>query len=309
MHYHQKTIKQQIQVSGKGLHTNRQIDMILSPRPMDTGIWFLRTDAPGNSPVRARSENVSDTSLATTIGHGPESVSTIEHFMAALGALGISNLFVEINGPETPVLDGSSLPWIKLLRNVGLRTLNAPRPYLAVRRPFELTEGDKMISMAPDKELAIDFTIDFPGFIQNQGKSFTFSENGFVSDISPARTFCLLSEVEKMQRAGKALGGGLSNAVVVSGNGIVLNQEGLRFPDECVRHKILDFYGDITLAEAPIIGRFTVVKSGHSLNHKFLTTILTTPGLLELVTPVRTPGERYASLVAPAPTLRQAWAN
>ncbi|MDR2367495.1 MAG: UDP-3-O-acyl-N-acetylglucosamine deacetylase [Deltaproteobacteria bacterium] len=309
MHYHQKTIKQKVQISGKGLHTNRQIDMTLCPGSINSGIWFLRTDKPGNKPVKVTSQNVSDTILATTVGQGPESVSTIEHFMSALGCLGINNLFIEINGPETPVFDGSSLPWIELLRNAGLRTLNSLRPYYAVRRPFEMTLGDKMIAMVPDHELVIDFTIDFPGFIQNQRKSFTFTENGFVSDISPARTFCLLSDVEKMQAAGKALGGGLDNAVVVSGNGIILNREGLRFPDECVRHKILDFYGDMTLAEAPILGRFTVVKSGHSLNHKFLATILNTPGLLELVTPTRVPGETYVSLVSPSPALNAAWAN
>jgi UDP-3-O-[3-hydroxymyristoyl] N-acetylglucosamine deacetylase len=309
MRYHQKTITQTIQISGKGLHTNRQIDMILSPLPINSGIWFLRTDLPGNKPVKVSSENVTDTALATTIGLGNESVGTIEHFIAALGCLDVNNLMVEINGPETPALDGSALPWIKLLRNVGLRTLNAPRPYYAVRRPFELVEGDKSIAMTPSSELVIDFTIDFPGFIQNQRKVFTFTENGFVSDIAPARTFCLLSDVEKMQSQGKALGGGLDNAVVVTGNGIVLNQEGLRFPDECVRHKILDFYGDMTLAQAPMVGRFSVVKSGHSLNHKFLATILNTPGLLELVTPTRSHGEAFVSRAPSPPALNPAWAN
>jgi UDP-3-O-[3-hydroxymyristoyl] N-acetylglucosamine deacetylase len=308
MHYHQKTLKQTIQISGKGLHTNQQIDMLLSPSPINSGLWFLRNDKPDNKPVKASSENVTDTTLATTIGLGDEKVSTIEHFMAALGCLGINNLFVEINGPETPVLDGSTLPWIKLLRNVGLRTLNAVRPYYEVLRPFEMYEGDKMIAIEPASEFIVDYTIDFPGFIQNQRKVFTFSENAFVSDISPARTFCLRSEVEKMQQAGKALGGGLDNAVVVSENGI-LNQEGLRFPDECVRHKILDFFGDMTLAQAPIAGRFTVVKSGHSLNHKFLSTILSTPGILELVTPTRSASEPYLSTVAPSPILNPAWAN
>jgi UDP-3-O-[3-hydroxymyristoyl] N-acetylglucosamine deacetylase len=309
MHYHHKTIKQKIQISGKGLHTNKQIDMILSPRPIDTGLWFLRTDIPGNNPVKVESKNVTDTSLATTIGQGSESVSTIEHFMAALGCLGINNLFVEINGPETPVLDGSALPWIKLLRNVGTRTLNASRPYYTIRKPFEMVDGDRMIAVAPDSELSVDFSINFPGFIENQRKVFTFSENTFVSDISPARTFCLLSEVENMQRVGKALGGGLDNAVVVSGNGIVLNQEGLRFPDEFVRHKILDFFGDMALSESPIIGHFTVVKSGHSMNHKFLATILNTLGILELVTPTRSQAETFRSPVATSPALNPAWAN
>ncbi|MDR1309713.1 MAG: UDP-3-O-acyl-N-acetylglucosamine deacetylase [Deltaproteobacteria bacterium] len=307
MHY-QKTIKQKIQVSGKGLHSNKQIDMVLSPRPINTGIWFLRTDRPGNKPVKAASENVTDTALATTIGLGDESVSTVEHFMAALGCLGITNLQVEIAGQEAPVLDGSAQPWVELLRNVGLRYLNAPRPFYVIRRPFEIVEGDKMVAMEPASDLSIDFTIDFPGFIKNQRRVFSFSENAFVSEIAPARTFCLQSEVEKMQAAGKALGGGLDNAVVVSGNGI-LNKEGLRFPDECVRHKILDFFGDMTLAGAPLLGRFTVVKSGHSLNHKFLASVLGTPGLLELVTPSRAPSEPYLSRVAPTPALSPAWAH
>lgn len=309
MHNHQKTLRQKIQISGRGLHTNKQIDMVLTPRPENTGVWFQRTDSPGARPVLACGANVSDTSLATTIGVGGESVSTVEHFMAALGCLGVGNLQVDINGPETPVLDGSALPWVELLSNAGLRTLNAARPYFQVRRPFELKDGDKSIFMEPSSETIVDFTIDFPGYISNQRRAFTFTENNFVAEIASARTFCLLSEVEKMQSLGKALGGGLDNAVVISGDGSVLNQEGLRFPDECVRHKILDFLGDMTLAQAPVIGRFTVEKSGHSLNQSFLATILRAPGLLELVDPAKSAPEPYLPRLAQSPGLNPAWAN
>ncbi|MDR0356095.1 MAG: UDP-3-O-acyl-N-acetylglucosamine deacetylase [Deltaproteobacteria bacterium] len=309
MHNHQKTIKQRIQVSGKGLHTNAQIDMILTPKPANYGIWFLRTDDPANRPVLAANQNVSDTSLATSIGTDGEQVGTVEHFLAALTCLGVNNLQVDINGCETPAFDGSALPWIELLRNAGLRTLNAPRSYYQVKRSFELRDGDKRIAVEPASEMSVDFTIDFPGHINNQRKAFSFTENGFISDIAPARTFCLLSEVEKMQKMGRALGGGLDNAVVISGDGAILNQEGLRFPDECVRHKILDFFGDMTLAQAPVIGRFTVEKSGHSFNQRFLSAILRTPGLLELVSPTKSAEEPYLPMAATNPSLNPAWAH
>jgi UDP-3-O-[3-hydroxymyristoyl] N-acetylglucosamine deacetylase len=310
MHCHQKTIKQKIQVSGKGLHTGAKIDVVLSPRPINTGLLFLRTDRPGNKPISATAEHVTDTSLATTIGSGNESISTLEHLLAALGGLGVNNLMVEVCGPEAPILDGSAIPWVELLKNVGLQTFNAPRPYFVVRKPFEIVQNDKVVSVEPSSVFSIDFTIDFPGFIKTQSRSFTFSEASFVADIAPARTFCLLSDVEKMQKAGKALGGGLDNAVVVSDDGI-LNPEGLRFHDECVRHKILDFLGDLALAQLPIIGHFKAFKSGHGLNQRFLSTILSTPGILELVNTNEAAVERRQSNISILhnPQLKEIWAH
>jgi UDP-3-O-[3-hydroxymyristoyl] N-acetylglucosamine deacetylase len=271
------------------------MDVVLTPKPINTGIWFLRTDCPGNRPIEASAENVSDTILATTIGEGQEAISTIEHLLAALGGLGINNLLIEVRGPEVPILDGSALPWVELFRKVGLRAYTAPRPYLAVRKPFEMSDGDRSISVCPAGELSVDFAIDFPGAIQGQERRFAFSEASFVQDIAPARTFCLLSDVERMQAAGKALGGGLDNAVVLSGSEVV-NPEGLRFKDECVRHKILDFIGDMALARAPLLGRFKARKSGHQLNQRFLAALLGTPGLVEILVPARTEASSPFSL-------------
>jgi UDP-3-O-[3-hydroxymyristoyl] N-acetylglucosamine deacetylase len=307
-HCHQKTIKQRIQISGKGLHSGEMMDVVLSPKPINTGIWFQRTDRPGNRPVPASAKNVTDTILATTIGEGHSSIATVEHLLAALGGLGINNLLVEVHGPEVPILDGSALPWVELFKTVGLQTLNAPCSRLVVRQPFEMVDGDRSISVAPASDLSVDFTIDFPGYIRSQKRHFTFSEAGFVHDIAPARTFCLLSDVRRMQAQGKALGGGLDNAVVLSDQG-VLNPEGLRFEDECVRHKILDFIGDMTLAGAQIVGRFQIRKSGHALNQRFLSALLSAPGVLEARLSGR--GEEPTSfkpIPRLAPALEEAWA-
>ena len=143
IHRHQKTIKQRIQISGKGLHTGEMMDVVLVPTPIDSGLWILRTDRPGNRPVPAAAANVTDTTLATTIGFGEEAVGTVEHLLAALGGLGVTNLRVEVRGPEVPILDGSALPWVELLKTVGLQTFNAPLPNLMVRQPFEMVDGDR----------------------------------------------------------------------------------------------------------------------------------------------------------------------
>jgi UDP-3-O-[3-hydroxymyristoyl] N-acetylglucosamine deacetylase len=256
------------------------IDVVLKPRPINSGIWFKRTDAAGSVPILAASENISDTTLATALGRDSQKMSTLEHLLAALCGLGINNLLVEVNGPEVPILDGSAEPWVKLLMSAGFQTLNAVRPFYRVVKPLKLIDGDKFVSVEPANAFSVDFTIDFPGFLKVQKRRFNFSEAAFVSEICPARTFCLLKDVEQMQSAGKALGGGLENAVVIGDDG-VLNPEGLRFQDECVRHKILDFIGDLSLAQAPILGHFTAFKTGHTLNQKILAALLKTPGYLE----------------------------
>jgi UDP-3-O-[3-hydroxymyristoyl] N-acetylglucosamine deacetylase len=288
MHRYQKTVSQGLRISGIGLHSGKTMDAVLSPLPVGSGIWFQRTDSPDARPVLASAENVTDTSLATTIGLGPESVGTLEHLLAALGGLGISNLKVEVNGPEVPILDGSAIPWTRLLQKAGITTLRAPRAYFRVARPFSVADNDghKSLSVEPAARFSIECEIEFPGYVGLQRRRFDFSQSAFVSEIAPARTFCLERDVEAMQKAGKALGGGLDNAVVIGENGRVLNPEGLRFRDECVRHKILDFMGDLALARNPVIGRFSAVRTGHTMNRRFLQALLEAPGILELVTPV-----------------------
>jgi UDP-3-O-[3-hydroxymyristoyl] N-acetylglucosamine deacetylase len=287
MHRYQKTVGQKIRISGIGLHSGKSMSAVLSPLPVGSGIWFQRTDTPGARPVSASAENVTDTTLATTIGSGPESVGTLEHLLAALYGLGISNLKVEVDGPEVPILDGSALPWTRLLQKAGITTFQAPRSCLRVAKPFSVAsdDGAKSVSAEPAPGFSIDCEIEFPGYVSLQRRRFNFSQSAFVSEISPARTFCLEQDVEAMQKAGKALGGGLDNAVVIGESGRVLNPEGLRFKDECARHKILDFMGDLALARHPVIGRFTAIKTGHTLNRRFLQALLAAPGVLELFTP------------------------
>ncbi|MDR2406002.1 MAG: UDP-3-O-acyl-N-acetylglucosamine deacetylase [Deltaproteobacteria bacterium] len=290
MHCHQKTLSKKLQISGIGLHTGKPVDVVLIPLPANSGIWFQRKDVPGAAPVLASSDNVTSTNLATTIGRPGESVSTLEHLLSALAGLGVCNLKIEVRGPELPILDGSALPWANLLKKAGIRTLRAPRNYYRVKQTYCLMEDDKSVEVRPSMDFSIDASIEFPGYITQQNRSFTFSRSAYVSEISPARTFCLEKDVERMQKENLALGGGLDNAVVIGENGKVLNPEGLRFPDECARHKILDFMGDIALAQAPILGHFTLNKTGHTLNQRFLHHILKTPGILELVTSEPEPG-------------------
>jgi UDP-3-O-[3-hydroxymyristoyl] N-acetylglucosamine deacetylase len=281
----QRTIAQKITIGGTGLHSGKSMEVTLSPGPRDTGVWFLRTDDKEARPVLAASENVSDTNLATSVGRGPDKVSTLEHLLAALGALGISNLGVELSGPEIPILDGSALPWTTLLHKAGVKTLNAPRPFYRVKKPFVLEEDGKSVSVEPSDFFEVDLDIEFENFAKSQSRRFVLDGSSFVKEIAPARTFCLEKDVNFMRANNLALGGGLNNAVVVADDGSILNPEGLRFPDEFVRHKILDFIGDMALAGCPILGRFVAHKTGHALNQRFLKNILNAPGILEKVSP------------------------
>ncbi|MDR1166310.1 MAG: UDP-3-O-acyl-N-acetylglucosamine deacetylase [Deltaproteobacteria bacterium] len=297
----QKTVCQPLKLSGVGLHTGKTIDVAIYPLPVNSGVWFQRTDTPGAPALLATSENVTDTSLATTIGHGDAAISTLEHFLATVGGLGISNLKVEVNGPELPILDGSAAPWASLLRKAGVKTLNSPRAFYSLKKAFTLTEGDKILKVEPSDRFSVEATIEFPGFVKPQRLFFKFSEAGFVSEICPSRTFCLLKDVELMKSHNRALGGGLDNAVVIDNDGQILNPDGLRFPDELVRHKILDFIGDLTLAQYPILGHFTTHKTGHTLNQKFLRALLSAPALLEKHEP--TPQSEPQSFDLPLPSV------
>ena len=277
----QKTIKSSIHTSGLGLHTNKEIEVTLSPLTANCGIWFRRSDLPQAKAVIAASQNVSGTTLATTLGSGLESISTIEHLMAALGGLGIDNILIDVSGPEMPIMDGSAAPWVNLLQSAGLLTLERSKSFYKVLKPFKLEMGDKFIKVEPASQFSIEGTIDFGGLIGCQKRHLIMTAKTFAKELAPARTFCLLKDVELMKQNGLALGGSLENAVVVGDDGI-LNPEGLRFQDEFVRHKMLDFVGDIALSQAPIIGHFTLMKPGHDLNQRFLAEALKTPGVLEL---------------------------
>lgn len=269
-----KTIHNEISALGLGLHTGRNIAVRLKPAPVNSGIIFQRTDLFNVLPLTADPTNVTNTALATTLGRGKNHLRTIEHLMAALAGLGVDNILIEVDGPELPIFDGSAAEWVRLLNLAGLTKQDAVRTVYLVDRPHRFSLGDKSIEVRPAARFAVEAYIDFNGLIGRQCFHYLASEETFTTEISRTRTFCLAQDVEKMHSQGLALGGSLDNAVVVGDDGI-LNPEGLRFPDEFVRHKILDFIGDLALAGAPIIGQFILHKPGHELNRCFLLEALT----------------------------------
>ena len=280
----QKTIRKNISTTGLGLHSGRDINVTLKSAPANHGIRFQRVDLPEAPVLKAKAENVTSTTLATTLGQGENRISTVEHLMAALAALGIDNIIVETNGPELPVFDGSADEWVRLLKESGLAEQNALRRVYKVTRPHKYAHGDKSIEVRPASRFSVEAHIDFGGAIGRHCFYYVDSEEAFTSQISRSRTFCQLKDVEMMHSQGLALGGSLDNAVVVGDDGI-LNPGGLRFDDEFVRHKILDFIGDLAMAGAPILGQFVIRKPGHDLNRRFLQDALSQPGLMELSVP------------------------
>ena len=273
----QKTIGKVTTISGIGLHSGARIDMKLRPAGENTGIIFHRTDGEQVVDIKACSENVVDTRLATVIGRQGVSVSTIEHFMAALAAFGIDNLHVDINGPEVPVLDGSAAPFIRTLQQTGVTSLQASRKFISIRKPLEIIEGEKRISIIPSRFFRVSFDIAFDhAAIGVQNYSLKFSTENFCKEVAAARTFGFLHEVEYLKANGLARGGSLDNAVVIDDNGI-MNPEGLRYSNEFVRHKILDACGDFSLIGAPILGHIKAFKAGHDLNAKMVRKIEENP--------------------------------
>jgi len=262
----QTTLNRTLTITGIGLHTGRQITMILRPAESGAGIVFHRVDGERRVSIEAVSANVVDTRLATVIGKGGVSVSTIEHLMAALSACGIDNLHVDINGPEVPIMDGSAAPFVALLRQVGLRALNHRRKYLAIRKPVTVVDGEKRVSIIPSRffRITYDIAFDHP-CIGLQHRAAKINGETFRRDIAAARTFGFLHEVEYLKANGLALGGSLDNAVVLDEDGI-LNPGGARFEDECVRHKILDLIGDIYLCGRRVKANIIAIKPGHYFN-------------------------------------------
>ncbi len=273
----QQTLHNSTTISGIGLHSGARITLKLRPAAADTGIIFHRTDGERTVDIKANSQNVIDTRMATVIGRDGLSVSTIEHFMAALAACGVDNLHVDIDGPEVPILDGSAAPFIREIQQAGIKTLAASRKFIAIRKPLEIIEGEKRISIIPSRFFRITFDIafDHPA-ISVQQHSMKFTTENFCKEIAPARTFGFLQEVEFLKANGLARGGSLENAVVIDGNG-VMNPEGLRYQDEFVRHKILDSFGDFSLIGHPLLGHIRAFKAGHDLNAKMVKKILDNP--------------------------------
>ncbi|HDZ90312.1 MAG TPA: UDP-3-O-acyl-N-acetylglucosamine deacetylase [Deltaproteobacteria bacterium] len=274
MDYRQRTLREEIGCTGIGLHSGEMIRINIKPASCNTGIRFVRTDMPSQPAIDACFSNVSDTTLATSIGVNGCRVSTVEHLMAAFYGLGIDNAVVEIDGPEVPIMDGSSAPFVFLVKSAGIREQKDPKRFIVIKKSFKVDDGNRSISVYPSRELKISYIIDFQHpLLRNQEFELHFSGGDFVREISKARTFGFLKDVQALKANGLARGGSLDNAVVIDDFRII-NEDGLRFKDEFVRHKVLDFIGDLSLVQSPVIGHFVVKKSGHFLNQQMLTSLM-----------------------------------
>ncbi|MHB1334173.1 MAG: UDP-3-O-acyl-N-acetylglucosamine deacetylase [Sulfuriferula sp.] len=281
----QRTLKNVIRASGVGLHTGEKVLMTLRPAAPDTGVVFRRIDlaSPVDLPVSA--ELVGDTRLCSTLDNGQTSVATVEHLMSALAGLGVDNVYVDLDGPEVPIMDGSASSFVFLLQSAGIETQNVAKKFVRIKETVEVVEGDKWVRFEPFDGFKINFTIDFkhPVF-EKSGQEITldFANTSYIKEVSRARTFGFMQEVEWLRANGLALGGSLDNAIVMD-EFRVLNNDGLRYEDEFVKHKVLDAIGDLYILGHPIIGAFNAYKSGHALNNRLLRTLLQTQSAWEYV--------------------------
>ena len=281
----QQTIKSSISCRGVGLHSGAPVSMILHPAPTGHGVVFRRTDLEdGGNEIPARYDAVANTTLCSTIANDAgASVATIEHLMSAIAGLGVDNLLVELDGPEVPVMDGSAEPFAFLLECAGVVEQDAARKAIRILRDVTVSNGGSAVTISPADEFIVEMVIDFnSAAIGRQNLAVQVSPELFRSDIAKARTFGFLHEVEAMRKAGLGRGGSLENAVVIDGDR-VMNDEGLRYTDEFVRHKILDCIGDLALAGYPILGHVVAEKAGHALNNKLLHAVFADPANWEII--------------------------
>jgi UDP-3-O-[3-hydroxymyristoyl] N-acetylglucosamine deacetylase len=270
MFLQQRTIAQTVACTGIGMHSGKEVHLRIHPAPINHGIKFVRTDLPECPSISAHFNMVVDTSLATVIGYDGFIVSTIEHLMACFAGLSVDNALVELDAYEVPIMDGSAGPFAKLILEAGIKEQIGARYYFVINEPIELTENGKSVSVHPSPSFRITCTIEYEHpLIRKQSCSVYVSDQVFESEISRARTYGFIHEIDYLKRYGFARGGSLDNAVVVDTHDI-LNNEGLRYPDEFVRHKILDCIGDFSLLGMPILGHVVLHKSGHTFNHAFL---------------------------------------
>jgi len=283
----QRTIKQEVMFHGIGLHTGRYASVTLKPAPRDTGIIFHRIDR--MMVVRAHIGAVTDTAFATTLGNETIKIKTVEHIMAVLAGLGIDNIIIEVDGPEIPILDGSSTELVSIVLKAGIAKQGKKRPYLRITKPVNMDDGHSAVAIYPYDGRRITYRIHFNHhLLGEQSLNIELNEETFIRDIAPARTFGFLKDVEYMMAKGLAKGGSLSNAVILSDTG-VMNSSGLRFKDEFVRHKILDLIGDFSLIGFPIYGHIFASKSGHATNFKFIKKLLSHPECWEILSEAEQP--------------------
>lgn len=282
----QRTLKNIIKATGVGLHTGEKVYLSLRPAAPNTGIVFRRMDLPEPVDIPATPQNVGDTTLSTTLVKGDVKVSTVEHLLSALAGLGIDNAYVDVSAPEVPIMDGSAGPFVFLIQSAGVEEQNAAKRFIRIKRPIRVVDGDKWASFEPYEGFKVGFTIDFdhPAFSEDtQTASIDFSSTSFVKEVSRARTFGFMRDIEALRKRRLALGGSMDNAIVVD-NYRILNEDGLRYADEFVKHKILDAIGDLYLLGHSLIGSFTGYKSGHGLNNQLLRELLSQADAWESVT-------------------------
>lgn len=282
----QRTLKSSVSVTGVGLHSGEKVTLGLRPAPVNTGIVFRRVDIKPVAEIRALADKVNDTRLSTCMEQNGVRVATIEHLMSAFAGLGIDNAYVDLDSAEVPIMDGSAGTFIFLLQSAGIIEQSAAKKFIRVNKPVEVKQGDKWVRFDPHHGYKLTFTIDFshPVFANTrQHVTVDLGKQSYVLDISRARTFGFMQDVEAMRAQGLAMGGSLDNAIVMD-DYRVLNVDGLRFEDEFVKHKVLDAIGDLYLLGHPLIGAFSGYKSGHALNNALLRTLLADTEAWEYVT-------------------------
>nr|WP_300308805.1 UDP-3-O-acyl-N-acetylglucosamine deacetylase [Halomonas sp.] len=282
----QRTLKNVIRATGVGLHSGKKVYLTLRPAPADTGIVFVRTDLDPEVHIPAQATNVTDTTLCTALSKDGEKVATVEHLMSAFAGLGIDNCYVDLSAPEVPIMDGSAGPFVFLIQSAGIAEQNAPKKFIRIKREIVVREDDKEALFLPHQGFKVSFAIDFdhPVFEdQKQTAVVDFSTTSFVKEVSRARTFGFMRDLEYLRSNNLALGGSLDNAIVVDDYRIV-NEGGLRYDDEFVKHKVLDAIGDLYQLGYSLIGEFRGVKSGHALNNMLCRALLEQPEAWEIVT-------------------------
>ncbi|MCX7084697.1 MAG: UDP-3-O-acyl-N-acetylglucosamine deacetylase [Methylococcales bacterium] len=282
----QRTLKNTIRATGVGLHTGEKVYLTIQPAEANSGIIFRRVDLAEPVTIKATPKNVGETVLSTTLVSGDVKISTIEHLLSAFAGLGIDNAIIDVSAAEVPIMDGSAGPFVFLLQSAGVEEQDCPKQYIRIKRPIKVEEGDKWAAFEPFDGFKVTFTIDFehPAFEDHlKTATMDFSSTTFVKEVSRARTFGFMKDIDMLRENNLALGGSLDNAIVVDEDK-VLNEDGLRCADEFVKHKILDAIGDLYLLGHSLIGQFTGYKSGHGLNNKLLRALLEDTEAWEMVT-------------------------
>ncbi len=282
----QRTLKSSIKTTGVGLHTGARVDLTLRPAAPDSGIVFHRVDLPNSAAIPAHASYVGDTRLSSSLEQGGAKISTVEHLMSALAGLGIDNLNVDVAGPEIPIMDGSAAPVVFLLQSAGIEEQSSLKRYMRIKETVEVRQDDKWARFEPYHGFKLDFTIDFPHPVfgtEHRQVVIDFAEHSYAKEVSRARTFGFMEDVEALREAGLVLGGSLQNAIVLDQTR-VLNSEGLRYDNEFAKHKVLDAIGDLYLLGHPLIGMYAAFKSGHALNNAVARALLARPEAWDLVT-------------------------